>query len=141
MKLYIESILYYHDRMSVFILGFIISILLSVMAIIESYLIFVALGVHISLAESFLIFPITMFAATLPIGLGGIGLGETSLLILLDRLGVSAAAVVSFSIANHVLVLSLVAGPFTFYLGRIGVRLLNWHRDYRKLHSCRADVS
>lgn len=89
---------------------FILSLLFQAMDILATFLLSRALGLTVPLPVFFAVIPLVYLAICLPISLGGLGVREGTLVLLLSQFGVAASDAVTLSFLvylNHIMIGSL----------------------------------
>lgn len=117
-KIY-ESFLIYKEEKKILLIAFFTSALVQLFSIFTQYLIFLALGVQITIWNAFFIFPITTLAGFFIPSLNGLGVQDTLYVHFFGVLGFSKELALSASVIYHLsrLLVSLFGGVL-YALGR-----------------------
>ncbi len=103
-----------HLAKALFLSGFIHS-----MGILTSYIIFRAIHDHLSLIYFFLFLPVVQVMVLLPVSIGGLGVQEGVLILLLGRVGVSKSVALSYALLIRALSLLIsLPGGILYALNR-----------------------
>ncbi|WPL17708.1 hypothetical protein Thiowin_02747 [Thiorhodovibrio winogradskyi] len=78
-----------------------LSVLFQAADIIACFLLAEALSIQLDLATLFVVMPVTYLITLLPISLGGLGIREGVLVLLLGRVGISVSDAVTFAFLIH----------------------------------------
>ncbi|MBN1779914.1 flippase-like domain-containing protein [bacterium] len=95
---------------------FVLSIIFQSVRVIVTYLLALALDVHIPLAYFFIITPIVLLFTTLPLSVGGIGIREGGTVYFLGKIGIPPTQAFSVSIMWFLAALTSSVPGFFFYL-------------------------
>lgn len=103
-----------HGGMLVFI--FLLSVLFQSVRVVVTYLLALALGVHIPLSYFFIMTPIVLLFTTLPLSVGGIGVREGGTVYFLSKIGIGQTEAFSVSIMWFIMALTSSIPGLFFYL-------------------------
>lgn len=107
-----EAFLAFHGKPRVLAKGLLLSLVLQANVILHYYLISLALGLTIPLSAFFLIIPVAIVVMMLPVSINGIGLRESTYVVLFALFGVTNAQAIAFAWISYgfVLVQGLLGG-------------------------------
>lgn len=108
------------SRPDMLLLSVVVALLNTTFRILPAFLLALALGIDVSLAQLFVIVPIIVLAAQIPISAGGLGVREVGFVALLSLIGVPAseAVVLSLLLVATIFVVSL---PGAWFYARGGL--------------------
>ena len=97
----IEAFGVFHRALPVLGFALLLSLVSQLVYVINQYLLLRTIGLNVSLSYLLLVIPLVTLVSALPISLGGIGILEAGLTVLLGPVGVSATQVVSYSMLRY----------------------------------------
>lgn len=119
----LETIHGFRNAKSTIFYGYLISLTCQLLLILMNYVLAIALGLHeVTIGYLFLVIPVTFVMGLFP-SINGLGVRDTGYVLLLPRLGVSAAEALSLSFLNTLvpMVVSTVGGVLLmFYRHKTG---------------------
>ncbi|MFZ5562760.1 MAG: lysylphosphatidylglycerol synthase transmembrane domain-containing protein [Thermodesulfobacteriota bacterium] len=96
----VDAILAFSGFKKLLVFLFLLCLIIHSLRVLMVYLVSLALGLDIALSHVFLLFPLVLFAITLPISIGGLGVRETAFIYLFSLVGVNATAAFTLSLIS-----------------------------------------